>query len=153
MSNARPARMIDVGPKPQTHRVAVASGGVRVSKDLVRLIRAGELEKGDPLEISRIAGIAASKRAADLLPLCHPISITRVEVQARIVGSSRVEFESRIEAHDRTGVEMEALTAVAAACLCFYDVCKKHDPGMVIDQIRLDEKSGGRSGHFVRKGE
>ena len=145
--------MVDVGPKPETHRIAVASGAVRVSRELVRLIRAGEVEKGEPLEISRIAAIAASKRTADLLPLCHPISVTGVEVQAKIANSDRVEFEARVEAHDRTGVEMEALTAVAVACLCFYDVCKKHDPRMVIERIQLEEKSGGQSGRFARKGD
>lgn len=150
MRKHRSPRIIDVAPKPQTLRVAVASGAVRLSKELVRRIRQGEVEKGDPLEISRVAGMAAAKRTSELLPLCHPIAITGVEVHASLRSSGRVEFRSRVEAVDRTGVEMEALTAVSVACLCFYDLCKKHDRSMAIERIRLEEKSGGRSGHYVR---
>lgn len=152
MRKSRPPRMVGVAPKPETLRIAVASGLVRVSKELARRIRHGGVEKGDPLEISRVAGIAAAKRAAELLPLCHPIAITGVDVEASLDRSGRVEFRSRVEAVDRTGVEMEALTAVSVACLCFYDVCKKHDRAMSIERIRLEEKTGGQSGRYVREG-
>jgi cyclic pyranopterin phosphate synthase len=144
--------MVDVGPKPATRRVAVASGSLRVSKELSRRIRRGGVDKGDPLEISRVAGIAAAKRASDLLPLCHPIAITSASVDVRLADPGRVEIRATVEARDRTGVEMEALTAVAVACLCFYDVCKKHDRSMTIERIALEEKSGGRSGTYRRGG-
>lgn len=147
---APPVRMVDVGPKPVTRRTAVASGRVRISPLLRRRIREGKVEKGDPLQVARVAGIAAAKRTPDLLPLCHPVALTAVEVDARLGRGNSVEITATVRARDRTGVEMEALTAAMAACLCVYDLCKKYDRGMTIEAVRLDKKSGGRSGRFVR---
>jgi cyclic pyranopterin phosphate synthase len=151
MTESRPSKMIDVSAKDRTHRTAVATGRVQVSAGLLDRIRAGGIEKGDPIEIARIAGIAATKRTPEILPLCHPIAVTRAELKIEPADPDHVEFQAHVEGYDRTGVEMEALTAVAAACLCFYDVCKKHDREMVIESIRLERKSGGRSGDYVRE--
>jgi cyclic pyranopterin phosphate synthase len=124
---------------------------VRVSPSLLTRIRVGEIEKGDPVEIARIAGIAATKRTPEILPLCHPIALTRAELKIELTEPDHVDISAHVEGYDRTGVEMEALTAVAASCLCFYDVCKKHDREMVIESIRLERKTGGRSGDYVRE--
>lgn len=147
---SKPAKMIDVSAKQTTHRMAVARGSIRMNHETFDRILSGGIEKGEPLEVARLAGITAAKRTSDILPLCHPISLTKVEVECRGEAPDRVEVEARVEAVDRTGAEMEALTAVAAACLCIYDMCKSYDRGMTVENIMLLEKTGGRSGHFKR---
>ena len=140
-------RMVDVGDKPVTDRVAVARGHVRIGGPAMQAIRTGAVAKGDPLQAARIAGIMAAKRTADLVPLCHPLPLSQVDValEAREDGYG---IEARVRTTARTGVEMEALTAVAAAALTVYDMVKAIDRRMVIGEIRLVEKRGGRSGPF-----
>lgn len=148
------ARMVDVGEKPITARRAVAEGFVRVSASLARAIRTNAIAKGNVLEVARLAGIAAAKRAGDLIPLCHPLPLDAVHVDARLVARSpggrgpAVAIRAEARCHARTGVEMEALTAVAAAALTVIDMGKAIDKGMVIEGVRLIEKSGGRSGTY-----
>jgi cyclic pyranopterin phosphate synthase len=151
MASRNRVTMVDVGRKPQTHRVAVAQGRVRMTPETFARVKAGQIEKGDPLQVARVAGIAAAKRTSDLLPLCHPLSLTRVEVECEPQPPDAVQVTARVEAVDRTGVEMEALTAVAAACLCVYDMCKAYDRAMMVESILLVEKLGGKSGHFKRE--
>lgn len=139
--------MVDVGEKTATARVAVARGHISMSAHARRLVRGGELAKGDPLQAARIAGIMAAKRTADLIPLCHPIPLTHVEVDVRSRRGG-YEIEARVSTTAQTGVEMEALTAVSAAALTVYDMVKAVDRGMVIGEIRLVEKTGGRSGPY-----
>ncbi len=141
--------MVDVGEKPVTAREAVARGHVRMAATARRLIRAGRLAKGDPLQAARLAGILAAKRAAELIPLCHPLPLTHigVEIAPRRDG---YEIEARVRTSAQTGVEMEALTAVAVAALTIYDMVKAVDRGMTIGNIRLIRKSGGKSGTYVR---
>jgi cyclic pyranopterin phosphate synthase len=141
--------MVEVGAKAETARVAVASGRVEMAAETAKTIQAGKIGKGDVLGIARIAGIQAAKRASDLIPLCHPLRLTGVEVELRVAGNS-VEITATVKAFDRTGVEMEALTAVSAAALTVYDMCKAIDRGMVIAQVQLEEKSGGQSGTWKR---
>jgi cyclic pyranopterin phosphate synthase len=142
--------MVDVTSKEVTERTAVARGFVRMSPAVVRALRAQKVPKGNPLEIARIAGIAAAKRTSDWIPLCHPIPLTHVDVIARLCKNG-VELESRATTAGRTGVEMEALVAVSAAALTVYDMCKALDKGMEITDIVLIEKIGGKSGHYLRK--
>jgi cyclic pyranopterin phosphate synthase len=144
-------RMIDVGAKPLTERVAVARGFVAMQPQTVRLVRRGEVEKGDVLAAARLAGVMGAKRTPELVPLCHPISLSGVEVQAR-PRPRGVEVTATVRTVDRTGVEMEALAAVAAACLTVYDMLKRHERGMRIEAIELTEKKGGRSGLWRRAG-
>ncbi|PZR17616.1 MAG: cyclic pyranopterin monophosphate synthase MoaC [Archangium gephyra] len=145
-------KMVDVGEKPKTERVAVASGRVRMSTEALDKIRKGKVEKGDVLAAARIAGIMATKRTPDIIPLCHPIAISGVEVELRAL-TVGVEIVATVKTVDRTGVEMEALTAVSAAALTVYDMLKSTDRGMVIDAVQLEHKSGGRSGVYTRHGE
>ena len=140
-------RMVDVGGKPATARVAVARGRIAMSAHARRLIRDGRIAKGDPLQAARIAGIMAAKRTADLIPLCHAIPLTHVEVDLRSLDEG-YEIEARVSTTAPTGVEMEALTAVSAAALTVYDMLKAADRSMVIGDIRLIEKAGGRSGTY-----
>jgi cyclic pyranopterin phosphate synthase len=148
------ARMVEVGAKAETERVAIASGEVRMAAATATLIRAGKVPKGDVLAVARLAGIQAVKQAHVLIPLCHPLRITGVDVEIEVaierggVGVARI--RAAVRAVDRTGVEMEALTAVSVAALAIYDMAKAVDKGMVIGAVRLDEKRGGRSGHWVR---
>ncbi|HWF12144.1 MAG TPA: cyclic pyranopterin monophosphate synthase MoaC [Candidatus Acidoferrales bacterium] len=142
--------MVDVTSKEVTERTAVARGFVRMAPAVVRALRAQRVPKGNPLEIARIAGIAAAKRTSDWIPLCHPIPLTHVDVTARLCKNG-VEIESRATTAGRTGVEMEALVAVSAAALTVYDMCKALDKGMEITDIVLLEKIGGKSGHYLRK--
>jgi len=143
--------MIDVGAKPETERIAVATGEIRMAAATLRRIAAGRVPKGDVLGVARVAAIMAAKHTPDLLPLCHPIRLTGIEVDLRVDAKRKaVRIEARVSAHDRTGVEMEALTAVVAAALCIYDMCKALDRGMTLDAIRLEEKRGGRSGLWTR---
>ena len=144
------SRMVDVGDKEVTARTARASGRVRMRPETVELVRNRKLAKGDVLEVARLAGIMAAKRTAELIPLCHPLPLDAVEVSFEFPEPDTIAVEARARVTARTGVEMEALVAVGTAALTIYDMCKSVDRAMVIEQIRLEEKSGGRSGHFVR---
>ena len=144
------ARMVDVGGKPVTLREAWARGAITMSAAALRTVRRGALAKGDPLQTARLAGIMAAKRTADLIPLCHPLPLTHVSVE--LTGIRRgYRIDARVRTASQTGVEMEALTAVAVAALTIYDMVKAVDKEMVIGEICLVEKKGGRSGHYVRK--
>ena len=146
------AHMVNVSDKTPSHRVAAAGGRIVMQTETLRLIQEGKHKKGDVLGIARIAGIMASKRTADLIPLCHPVPLTRVEIEFSIdEKNSAVECKATTETHDRTGVEIEAFCAVQMALLTVYDMCKSVDRGMVIDNVRLLHKSGGKSGEFSRK--
>jgi cyclic pyranopterin phosphate synthase len=151
---AEDPRMVDVGDKPETRRRAVAEGRVRLSRETLAAVLEGRVPKGDVLAVARIAGIQAAKRTPDLVPLCHPLRLTAVEVDLQaVIGEEgpAVAIRSEVEAFDRTGVEMEALSAVAAAALTVYDMLKGLERGIVIERIRLEEKSGGRSGTWRRE--
>ncbi|HWP65906.1 MAG TPA: cyclic pyranopterin monophosphate synthase MoaC [Candidatus Limnocylindria bacterium] len=141
--------MVDVSAKPVTRREAIAEGRVRMQPATVARIAAGSLPKGDVLAVARLAGIMAAKRTHELVPLCHPLPIAAVEVELT-PETSGVRIQSRVAVDGKTGVEMEALTAVAVAALTLYDMCKAVDRGMTIDGIALVEKRGGRSGAWVR---
>ena len=143
------AHMVEVGAKPETARTAIASGRIAMQPATARAVRAGRIGKGDVLGVARLAGIQAAKQAADWIPLCHPLRLTGVELALEVVGSA-VEITATVNAFDRSGVEMEALAAVSAAALTVYDMCKAIDRAMVIGEIRLDEKRGGKSGTWVR---
>jgi cyclic pyranopterin phosphate synthase len=140
--------MVDVAGKDVTHRVARAGGRIVMLAQTLAMIRKGDAKKGDVLLVARVAAIAAAKRTSDLIPLCHPLPLTHVAVEFMIEDSA-VRIEVTAETVGRTGVEMEALTAAAAGLLTVYDMCKAVDRGMRIEDLRLLEKSGGRSGHFV----
>jgi cyclic pyranopterin monophosphate synthase len=143
------AHMVDVAAKDVTKRVARAGGRITMLPETLALIRNGSAKKGDVLGVARIAAIQAAKRASELIPLCHPVPLTRVAVEfAFEPRANAVDIEVTAETLDRTGVEMEALTAVATGLLAIYDMCKAADRAMQIDQVRLLEKSGGKSGHF-----
>ena len=144
------AHMVDVGEKASTHRVAVASGRIRMQPATFRLIAAGRAKKGDVLGVARIAAIQGAKRAAELIPLAHPLALTRVGVEFELARSrSTITVRARVECRGQTGVEMEALTAAGVGLLTIYDMVKAADRGMVIGELRLEEKSGGKSGHFL----
>jgi cyclic pyranopterin monophosphate synthase len=146
------AHMVDVSAKPATEREAVAAGRVVMQPETLDIVRKGDAKKGDVLGAARIAGIMAAKRTHDLIPLCHPLSITKAEVDIRPDAAlPGLEVTARVKVAGKTGVEMEALTAVAVACLTIYDMVKAVDRGMRIEGIRLIEKRGGRSGHFRAK--
>lgn len=143
-------RMVDVGAKPVTARVAEASGFVQMAESTVAAIRERRTPKGDPLETARLAGIMAAKRTGELIPLCHPLALTHVDVQITLEGNgARVTATASTSA--QTGVEMEALTAISVAALTLYDMLKAIDRDMVIGEIRLERKSGGRSGEWQRQ--
>ncbi|HEY3450158.1 MAG TPA: cyclic pyranopterin monophosphate synthase MoaC [Myxococcales bacterium] len=148
-------KMIDVGGKEKTRRVAVARGFVSMDKETLERIRENRVEKGDVLAAARVAGIMAAKRTPDFIPLCHPIGLTSAEVHLTLQEepATRVMIEARIETTDRTGVEMEALHAVCTAALTVYDMLKAVDKGMLISEVALHHKSGGRSGEWTRKKE
>jgi cyclic pyranopterin monophosphate synthase len=147
------AHMVDVGAKPATHRIAVASGVIRMQAATLARIEQGRAHKGDVVGIARTAAIMATKRTADLIPLCHPLPITRVAVDFAIEpggeGLAGVRCTATVESHGRTGVEMEALTAVQIGLLTVYDMCKAVDRGMVIGDVRVLEKHGGKSGSWT----
>lgn len=140
-------RMVDVSAKAVTAREAVARGRITMSRTALRLIRAGAIEKGDPLQTARLAGIMAAKQTSTLIPLCHPLDLSYIDVTLRPVRDGYA-IESRVRTSGRTGVEMEALAAVAVAALTIYDMVKAVDKAMVIGDIRLVEKRGGRSGEY-----
>lgn len=144
------ARMVDVGEKPVTRRTAVAEGRVRMSTEAFDLVRRNAVAKGDVLAVARLAGIQAAKRTAELVPLCHPLALDQIEVDPVLeeaLPGVRITATARLEG--KTGVEMEALTAVAVACLTVYDMIKAVDRGMTIEAVRLVQKSGGRSGDWT----
>jgi cyclic pyranopterin phosphate synthase len=143
------AHMVDVGAKDETHRVAVAAGSIRMKPATLALVASGTSKKGDVLGVARIAAIQAAKRTSDLIPLCHPVPLTSVSVDFRVdEEASSVACRVTAECTARTGVEMEALAAVSVALLTIYDMCKAVDRGMVLTEVRLLEKSGGKSGTF-----
>jgi cyclic pyranopterin phosphate synthase len=144
------AHMVDVGAKAETARLARAAGRIRMQPATFELIRSGSAKKGDVLGIARIAAIQAAKRTSDLIPLCHPIALTRVAAEFELnEASSSITCTVAAETFGRTGVEMEALTACTAGLLTIYDMCKAVDRGMVIEEVRLLEKAGGKSGHWI----
>jgi cyclic pyranopterin monophosphate synthase len=143
-------QMVDVGDKAVTLREAIAQGSVQMSANARRLIRAGAVKKGDPLQAARLAGIMAAKRTSELIPLCHPLSLTHVGVDLTPTRTGYL-IQSSVRTADRTGVEMEALTAVSVAALTLYDMVKAVDKEMTIGSIHLVEKKGGRSGHYLKK--
>jgi len=144
------SRMVDVGDKPVTQRVAVAEAVVRMEPATLELIREGGMAKGDVFEVARLAGIGATKRTSELIPLCHLLPLDSARLDFACPDERTVRIEARVSNQGRTGVEMEALVAVTVAALTIYDMCKAIDRGMEIGQVRLLEKSGGRSGHFLR---
>lgn len=144
--------MVDVTQKEVSARRATARGRVLMTPETTALIARGEVSKGDVLAVARVAGIQAAKRTSDLIPLCHPVGIGGILINFRI-DDAWVEVEARVETVDRTGVEMEALTAVSVACLTIYDMCKSVDRAMTLGEITLWEKTGGRSGAYRRQGD
>ena len=149
VDGAGTARMVDVSGKPPTARLAVATGVLRTTAEVVELLRRDGLPKGDALATARIAGIMGAKRTPDLVPLCHPISLSGVTVDIKLQ-SRQADITATVKTVDRTGVEMEALTSATAAALTIYDMLKSVDRGMVIEHVRLEHKSGGRTGTWRR---
>lgn len=145
------SRMVDTSGKADTARQARASALVRMRPETLALIRDRKVAKGDVFEVARLAGIMAAKRTSDLIPLCHPLPITGVTVDLAADGPDAVRIEATVKVVGKTGVEMEALTAVSVAALTVYDMCKSIDRGMTVERVRLEEKAGGKSGHFVRE--
>ncbi len=146
------AHMVDVGAKQITHRRAITEGEITMLPETLALILAGTHKKGDVLGIARIAGIMAAKQTANLIPLCHPLALTHVDLQLEVIESEhQVHCLCTVETDGKTGVEMEALTATQIALLTIYDMCKAVDRGMMIGNVRLLEKEGGKSGHWVSK--
>jgi cyclic pyranopterin phosphate synthase len=141
--------MVDTSAKEETTRRAVASARVLMSKETVAAVRAHRTPKGDPLEVARIAGVMAAKRTADLIPLCHPLPLTHIDVRATLEDTG-VALEAEVSTRAQTGVEMEALTAVSVAALTVYDMCKAVDKSMTITDVRLELKTGGKSGDYQR---
>jgi len=143
------AHMVDVGAKSETHRIAVAAGSIRMLPETLAIILTGSAKKGDVLGIARLAGIMAAKRTSDLIPLCHPLALTRVTVDFESdEAAATIHCRAQVETYGKTGVEMEALTAVQVGLLTIYDMCKAVDRGMTMDNIRVIEKAGGKSGDW-----
>ncbi len=150
-NTAGDAHMVDVGDKPESRRIAVAEGRIDMLEGTLKLVAEGRHKKGDVLAVARVAGIMAAKRTAELIPLCHPLPLSRVDVDlVPLADSAAIQCRVTVETVARTGVEMEALTAVQVALLTVYDMCKAVDRGMTIGKVRLMEKSGGRSGRWRR---
>ena len=146
------ARMVDVSEKEVTSRIAVARGTIHMRPETLELIRQGKVEKGDVFSVARVAGIMAAKKTSELIPMCHPLNITSVAITLIPESApARVDIEASVRVSGKTGVEMEAMTAVAVAGLTIYDMCKAVDREMTLGEIRLVEKSGGKSGVFIRK--
>ena len=143
--------MVDVGDKPVTARVATATGSVRMSPETLRLITDGRLPKGDAFAVARVAGILAAKKTPELIPLCHPLPVSSIDVEfSPHADSGRLDIEARVKVSGKTGVEMEALTAVSVAALTVYDMCKAVQKDIVISDVGLQHKSGGKSGTYTR---
>ena len=147
------SRMVNVGDKAITRRLAIAQASVLMLPETLRIIQSGKAGKGDVLAVARIAGIMGSKRTADLIPLCHPLFIEKANVEFSFPDDHRVVVTASVSCEAKTGVEMEALTAASVAALTIYDMCKAVDRSMQIENVQLVEKSGGRSGHFARQQE
>jgi cyclic pyranopterin phosphate synthase len=146
------AHMVDVGDKAHTHRIAIAEGRILLQVNTLEMIRKGDHKKGDVLGIARVAGIMAAKKTADLVPLCHPLNLTAVEIELKTeTAPAAVYCQCRVETRGQTGVEMEALTGVQISLLTIYDMCKSVDRGMLMQDIQLLRKTGGKSGEWVRK--
>jgi cyclic pyranopterin phosphate synthase len=143
------AQMVDVGGKDDTKRIAIASGRVRMSPETAEVIREGRAKKGDVLGVAQVAAIMAAKKTHEIIPMCHPLMLTKINVSLEVTGDT-VEITAQVETTGKTGVEMEALTAVSAAGLTVYDMVKAIDHGMVIDAVQLESKEGGRSGVWQR---
>ena len=141
--------MVHVGDKDVTHRMACAEGIVTMLPATLQVIKTGTANKGDVLGIARVAGIMAAKRTSELIPLCHGLSVEAISIDFQFVNETQLRIVSKVELHGKTGVEMEALTAVSIAGLTVYDMCKAIDRGMIMGNIRLVEKSGGKSGHYL----
>lgn len=144
------AHMVEVGDKDDTKRLAKAYGRIRMKKETIALIKEGLIEKGDVLSVAQVAGIMASKRTSDLIPMCHNIFLTGTNIKFNILEDA-IEIKAEVKTVGKTGVEMEALTAVSLAALTIYDMCKAVDKGMVIEEIKLMEKYGGKSGTYIRE--
>ncbi len=145
------AHMVDVGTKGYTHRIAITSGHISMEPNTLKLIMEGGHKKGDVLGIARVAGIMAAKKTPDLIPLCHPLALTRITINFSIdTDNNRIHCRAQVDTRGQTGVEMEALCATQVALLTIYDMCKAVDRGMVISQVQLEEKAGGKSGHWKR---
>ena len=148
--SAGQAHMVDVGAKDASHRIAVAAGTIRMRAATLAIVQSGNAKKGDVLGIARIAAIMAAKRTSDLIPLCHPLALTRVAVEFSIdAAAASIHCRAQVETYGKTGVEMEALTAVQVGLLTIYDMCKAVDRGMVMTDVRVLEKHGGKSGDWV----
>lgn len=146
------ARMVDVSAKEVTSRIAIASGTIHMRAETLALILEDKIEKGDVFSVARVAGIMAAKKTSELIPMCHPLNLTAVEIELTTQKDpSRVDIEATVRVSGKTGVEMEAMTAVAVAGLTIYDMCKAVDREMTIGEVRLVKKSGGKSGTFIRK--
>jgi cyclic pyranopterin phosphate synthase len=145
-------RMVDVTDKVHSVRTARATGMLKTSAQLLSLLREGKLRKGNPLDVAKVAGIMAAKDTAHLIPLCHPLSLTHVDISFQLLHDG-IRLEATVTAEGKTGVEMEALTAISVAALTLYDMCKSVDRNMTITDILLCEKTGGRSGHYIRNKE
>jgi len=145
------SRMVDVSQKPVTARLARASGCITMAAETLEMLRDKQVAKGDVLEVARLAGIMAAKRTGDLIPLCHPLGLDAAQIDFRDIDDHTIRIEATVHVTGSTGVEMEALTAVSVAGLTIYDMCKAVDRTMVLGKIQLEEKSGGRSGHFLRE--
>ncbi|WIO74037.1 cyclic pyranopterin monophosphate synthase MoaC [Porticoccaceae bacterium LTM1] len=150
LDEAGQAHMVEVGDKAETQRLGVAEARVRMQPDTLKLILEGGHKKGDVLAVARIAGIQAAKRTWELIPLCHPIMLTSVKVEITPVGDNCLHIQAQCKNIGQTGVEMEALTAASVAALTIYDMCKAVDRGMSVEQVRLVEKAGGKSGDWQR---
>ena len=145
------SRMVDVSEKQVTQRIAIATGIIQMQPETLQRITANDFKKGNVLEVARLAGIMATKRTADLIPLCHLLPLESTQVDIVPSGNNQLQIKATVAVHAKTGVEMEAMVAVSVAALTIYDMCKAIDRSMVIGSIQLQEKSGGRSGHFVRE--
>ncbi len=143
--------MVEVGEKAVTDRRAIASGIVQMDAETLRRIREMSFSKGNVLEVARLAGIMAAKKTSDLIPLCHSLPLTGIAIEFDFLDEQQIKIVSTVKVTAKTGVEMEALTSVSVAALTIYDMCKSVDRGMVIQQVQLDEKSGGKSGHYLRE--
>lgn len=151
-NQAGEAHMVDVGSKSPTHRIAIAEGWIYMQAETLAKIQAGTHKKGDVLAVARIAGIMAAKKTSELIPLCHPVNITHMQVElSNLTTENAVYCQAQVETHGTTGVEMEALNAVQVALLTVYDMCKAIDRGMSIDKVRLVKKHGGKSGDWQRE--
>lgn len=148
------ARMVDVGEKNETKRVAIARGTIKMNRETLNKVKDGQMKKGDVLSVAQVAGIMGAKKTSDIIPMCHNILINGVDLNFEIdEENSAINIEAEARTTGKTGVEMEALSAVSIAALTIYDMCKAIDKEMVIDNIRLVKKTGGKSGEFIRKGE